>query len=128
MENPWYKYWWVIAIVVIIGLNVLNGILSSHNKTSSTSPLPQTNNILPNTTSQNNTSMDYEHDLTERCKDWIYYRNRAYKLGREGDQKGSEEARIAMLTFDGDLQKYFTEKQISDEINRLEASGYKGGF
>lgn len=46
----------------------------------------------------------------------------------KGDQKGSEEARIAMITFDRDLQKYFTEKQINDEINRLEASGYKGGF
>ena len=49
-------------------------------------------------------------------------------MGREGDQKGAEQARIAMLTFDRDLRKYYTEKQISDEIARLEASGYKVGF
>jgi hypothetical protein len=74
------------------------------------------------------TSSDYEHNLTERCKDWIYYRNKAYKLGREGDQHGSEKARIAMQTFDRDLRKYFTDKQISDEISRLESSGYNLGF
>jgi DNA-directed RNA polymerase subunit RPC12/RpoP len=81
-----------------------------------------------NTASTSSTSTDYEHDLTERCKDWIYYRNRAYKLGREGDQRGAEQARIAMLTFMRDLEANFSEKQLSDEIARLEASGYNAGF
>ena len=89
---------------------------------------PQVTMAERSKSSSSSASTNYEHDLSERCKDWIYNRNRAYKLGREGDQKGSEQARIAMLTFDRDLRKYFTEKQISDEIARLEASGYKVGF
>lgn len=76
--------------------------------------------ITPNST--DSISTNYENDLTERCKDWIYYRNQAYRLGREGDMEGSEKARLAMLNFDRDLRKKFTEKQISDEIARLEAA------
>ena len=74
------------------------------------------------------TKPDYESDLEERCKDWLFYRNRAYKLGREGDQKGSEQARRAMNQFYNDLRLHFSEKQISDEIAKLEAAGFKGGF
>lgn len=74
------------------------------------------------------TKPDYESDFEERCKDWLYYRNRAYKLGREGDQKGAEQSRRAMNQFYNDLRLLFSEKQISDEIARLEAAGYKGGF
>lgn len=71
---------------------------------------------------------DYENDLTARCEDWIFYRNRAFKLGKEGDQKGSEKARRAMLQFDHDLSLRFSDEQISHEISRLEAAGYKAGF
>lgn len=71
---------------------------------------------------------DFESDLENRCKDWLFYRNRAYKLGREGDQKGAEQARRAMNQYYNDLSLLFSEKQISDEIARLEAAGYKGGF
>ena len=71
---------------------------------------------------------DHDHDLTERCKDCIDKEKRSRKLKREGDQQSSEQARIAMLNVRRDLQKYFTEKQITDEIARLEASGYGVGF
>ena len=74
------------------------------------------------------TTPDYESNLTERCKDWLFYRNKAYKLGREGDQKGAEHARRAMNQYYNDLRVLFSEKQISDEIARIEAAGYKGGF
>jgi len=70
----------------------------------------------------------YENDLEERCKDWIYYRNRAYKLGKEGDLRGSEEARLAMQTFYNDLLKIYPETVISETIIKIEASGYKAGF
>lgn len=74
------------------------------------------------------TKPDFESDLEERCKDWLFYRNKAYKLGREGDQKGAEQARRAMNQYYNDLRLLFSEKQISDEIARLEAAGFKGGF
>jgi len=106
----------IIAIVLMVAMcsKLCNG--------------PSTTNTNTNSQITSTAAKDYEHDLTERCKDWIYQRNRAYKLGREGDQQGAERARIAMQTFDRDLRKYFTEKEISDEIARLEASGYKVGF
>jgi hypothetical protein len=69
------------------------------------------------------TDESYEMNLTERCKDWIYFRNQVYKLEREGNKEGAAKARVAMQKFDSDLQKHFSEKQISDEIARLEASG-----
>ena len=78
--------------------------------------LDSSNKSSTSTSTENSTSTSYETDLTERCKDWIYQRNRAYKLGREGDLRGSERARMAMQTLDRDLRKYFTDKQISDEI------------
>jgi hypothetical protein len=111
-----------IMAVAGIGLYIAGEIKSRKNPPVATSPVPTpTQPTQPAQTISK--PADYESDLTERCKDWIYYRNKAYKLGREGDQEGSEKARIAMLTFDRDLHKKFTEQQISDEISRLEASG-----
>ena len=71
---------------------------------------------------------DYEHDIEERCKDWIYQRNLAYKLGRSGDQAGAEKARRAMNQFYNDLRKIYSEQKIADTIARIEASGYRAGF
>lgn len=104
----------------ICGVLLLMGMCSVQNNTSSKSN--------PTSTSSNTSKPDYESDLEERCKDWIYNRNRAYKLGREGDQKGSEQARRAMNQFYNDLKLHFSEKQISAEIAKLEAAGYKAGF
>lgn len=112
----------IICSIICLGFFAVLALGSTDSKDKSSSSPAITSN------SKSSSSPDYEHNLTERCKDWIYYRNRAYKLGREGDQRGSEQARIAMQTFMRDLQKNFTEKQISDEIARLEASGYKVGF
>jgi hypothetical protein len=83
----------------------------------------------PNTPNKQTISSEYKNDaLTEGCKDWIYNRNKAYKLGREGDRKGSEQARRTMVYFDNELKKSFTNEQISAEIDRLEKSGYRVGF
>ena len=71
---------------------------------------------------------DYEHDIEERCKDWIFYRNRAYKLGREGDRQGASDASRAMNRYYDDLRKIFTEQQVTETISKIEAGGYKGGF
>jgi hypothetical protein len=78
--------------------------------------------------SSNVTKPDYENDLEERCKDWIFYRNRAYKLGKEGDQEGNAKAFRAMNQYYHDMRLHFSEQQITDEISRLEASGYNAGF
>jgi hypothetical protein len=71
---------------------------------------------------------DYENDLEERCKDWIFYRNKAYKLGREGDREGAAEASRIMNRYYDDLRKVFPESSISKKINEIEASGYKVGM
>ena len=105
--------------ISFIGLYIDGKIKSKKAPPVTTSPVPTP--TQPTQTISRPT--DYGSDITERCKDWIYYRNKAYKLGREGDLEGSEKARLAMLTFDRDLRKKFTEKQISDEISRLEAGG-----
>ncbi|HQQ88226.1 MAG TPA: hypothetical protein PLA72_09520 [Smithellaceae bacterium] len=118
-EKKWYKTWKGLLLLLFV-LMVFMGIVSNQTTTKPTND--------SSVTIKKSNVANYENDLTERCKDWIYQRNRAYKLGKEGDQKGAEKARIAMLTFMRDLQKNFTEKQISDEIARLEASGYKAGF
>lgn len=112
----------VVIVIILLIFTVLIWAIANDKKTK-----PSKLDTAKSDSSQSKAT-DYEHDLTERCKDWIYNRNRAYKLGREGDQQGSEQARIVMLAFMRDLEKYFTEKQISDEIARLEASGYKAGF
>jgi len=109
------NFLWIFGFVLLIGMcsTVQNNSSSKNNTTS---------------VSSNMSKPDYESDLEERCKDWIYNRNRAYKLGREGDQKGAEQARRAMNQFYNDLKLRFSEKQISDEIAKLEAAGYKVGF
>lgn len=33
------------------------------------------------------------NDLDELCKDWVFYKARAYKYGREGDQEAAQDAR-----------------------------------
>lgn len=71
---------------------------------------------------------DYEMDLTERCKDWLYFRNRAYKLGKEGDTAGSAKASRTMQIFMRDLEKRFPEQVITEEIQRLEKEGFSSGF
>lgn len=71
---------------------------------------------------------DYEMDLTERCKDWLYFRNSAYRLGKEGDMAGSAKASRTMQVFMRDLEKRFPEQVITEEIQRLEREGFKLGF
>lgn len=66
------------------------------------------------------TEPDYEMDLTERCKDWLYWRAEIIKRHREGDEKGTNEARRYMNAFMRDLEARFPSEQISDEIARLE--------
>jgi hypothetical protein len=74
------------------------------------------------------TSSFADNGLEERCKDWIYNRNRAYKLGKEGDQKGSAKASRAMRSFMADLERDYSSQQISEAIANLEKSGYRAGF
>lgn len=69
---------------------------------------------------KDNPSPEYELDLTERCKDWIYFRNLAYKLGKEGDKAGAAKASLTMQTFMKDLEKQFPSHMITEEIERLE--------
>jgi hypothetical protein len=114
------------AIGLFVLLITLSMCASMCGKT--TKPAATYSTYDPNTPNKQTISNDYENDLTERCKDWIYNRNKAYKLGREGDSKGSEQARRAMIQFDNDLKKNFTSEQISAEIARLKKSGYKAGF
>jgi hypothetical protein len=71
---------------------------------------------------------DYEMDLTERCKDWLYFRNSAYRLGKEGDTKGAATASRKMQAFMRDLEERFSEQAITEEIERLEKEGFKLGF
>ena len=73
-------------------------------------------------------TVDYEHDQEERCKDWVYHRNRALRLGREGDREGSAEASRMMNRYYDDLRKIFTEQQITEAISRIEANGYRTGL
>lgn len=66
--------------------------------------------------------------LEENCKDWIYNRNRAYKLGKEGDQAGAAKASLAMRSFMKDLEAQYPEKVITETIERLEKGGYRAGL
>jgi hypothetical protein len=112
------------VIVSLFALSLMNKVLTpSPDGSQQKAPAGKIENQQPTPTKP-----DYESDLEERCKDWIFYRNRAYKLAREGDQKGAAEAGRAMNQFYNDLRLRFSEKQISDVIARLEAAGYKGGF
>lgn len=68
---------------------------------------------------------DYEMDLTERCKDWIFYRNKTLQLGRAGDTEGANKARRAMFSYMDGLEQRFSNEQIANEISRQESSGIK---
>ena len=63
---------------------------------------------------------DYEMDLTERCKDWLYWRAEIIKRHHEGDEKGTNEARRYMNAFMRDLEARFPSERITEEIARLE--------
>lgn len=65
-----------------------------------------------------------DNELSELCKDWIYNRNKAYKLGKEGDTQGAAKAGNAMRLFMKDLEKKYTEKEITETIAHLEREGY----
>lgn len=109
---------WIIGFFILYLFFAFPGHKNSSESTSSSiNDTPSVNN--------NVSQPDYETDLTERCKDWIFYRNRTYKLAREGDQEGAEKARRAMMQFDHDLRLHFSDQQISAEISRLEAAGNK---
>lgn len=69
---------------------------------------------------QRSTAPDYEMDLTERCKDWLYWRAEIFKRHQDGDDKGVNEARRNMHVFMEDLGVRFSSEQISEEISRLE--------
>ena len=70
---------------------------------------------------------DYELDLTERCKDWLYWREQILKRHHAGDVAGADEARRTMNTFMRDLEKRFSSQQISEEIARLENDAAQKG-
>ena len=67
----------------------------------------------PGTASSTSATTKYENDISERCKDWIYYRNQTYKYAREGKLQEAEEARRAMNQYYNDMSKIFTESQIA---------------
>jgi hypothetical protein len=52
------------------------------------SPVPKKSGI----TKKDGTVDERENDLDELCKDWVFYKARAYKFGREGDQKAAADA------------------------------------
>lgn len=109
---------WSIQPFIVIGVVLIATVWAFSQKPT----------ISPQTAAQPTQEIDYEHDLTERCKDWLFYRNRAYKLSQEGDDKGAEKAGRMMNRFYDDLRIYFSEEQISAELARLEKSGFKAGF
>jgi hypothetical protein len=76
--------------------------------------------IAPPVEDKKDSKPDYEMDLTERCKDWLYWRAQIFKRHRDGDEKGANEARRYMNAFMNDLESRFPSEQISDEISRLE--------
>lgn len=69
----------------------------------------------------------YENDLTERCKDWLYWREQILTRNHAGDAAGAGEARRTMNVFMRDLERRFTAQQIADEIGRLEDRGRRKG-
>lgn len=69
---------------------------------------------------QKSSAPDYEMELTERCKDWLYWRAQIFKRHQDGDEKGANEARRYMNVFMKDLEARFPSEQISEEISRLE--------
>jgi len=69
---------------------------------------------------QSSSASDYEMDLTERCKDWLYWRAEILKRHQDGDEKGANEARRNMHVFMKDMEARFPSEQISEEIARLE--------
>lgn len=76
---------------------------------------------------KSNRNPDYELDLTERCKDWLYWRAQILKRHHAGDVAGADEARRTMNIFMRDLEKRFSSQQISEEISRLEDDAARKG-
>jgi hypothetical protein len=85
------------------------------------SPLPTTSTMVQTAPAIIPSTPDYENDISERSKDWVYYRNRAYKLGREGDKQGAAEAGAIMNRYYNDLRKRFSEKEITEAIAQAES-------
>jgi hypothetical protein len=101
--------WNFISLAIVLIISLIIGIGIYNFKPRESQPTSQTS------------------QLEETCKDWIYNRNRALKLGKAGDQVGAEKARQAMRAFQKDLDGY-PHDQVTAAIERLEKSGYRAGF
>lgn len=73
-------------------------------------------------------AVSYEDDLTERCKDWLYWREQILKRHHAGDVAGADEARRNMNVFMRGLEARFDNERISNEISRLEDDAAKKGI
>lgn len=114
MKRLWKMFialwpFYIIILIIFVTAFALN-----------TKPQSQALEKYTSDTSNRTEPPDFKHDLSERCKDWVYYRNRAYKLSKEGDVKGSIEAKNTMNKFYNDMSKTFTHEQIADEISKIE--------
>ena len=67
----------------------------------------------------------YENDLTERCKDWYYWREQIIIRHQNGDINGEAEARRNMTVFMRDLESRFDRETIDAELSRILDSATK---
>lgn len=96
-------------LIFLVACTAVVILLAGHNESSGVFPQRQVT-----------TDADYEYDLTERCKDWIYFRNKIIKLSNVGDKEGAEDARKLMQSYMEGLEARFSSEEISAEISRLE--------
>ena len=83
-----------MVIGAIIAVGILGNFIkpSSQTQNSSKTPEPQKQQVAK----KDGTFDKRANDLDELCKDFVYYKAKAYKYGREGQQEKAQEARNSL--------------------------------
>ena len=85
---------WTFVIGAIIAVGILGNFIkpSGQTQNSSKTPEPQKQQLAK----KDGTFDKRANDLDELCKDFVYYKAKAYKYGREGQQEKAQEARNSL--------------------------------
>lgn len=100
----------VLVIIMLISIGIM---FSCANKKEPNTQQKEQKVVAP--------KLDYEHDIVERCKDWIFARDQIRICANKGDMEGAAKYRTHMNAFYNDLRKIYSDEEISKTISEIEA-------
>ena len=85
---------WPLVFGAIVAIGILGNFIKPNNQAQSSAKAPES---PKQQIAKKDGSIDARpNDLHELCKDFVYYKAKAYKYGREGQQEKAQEARVSL--------------------------------